>query len=136
MGEAENIELVRRGFDAYERRDLDAVFALLDPEVEIFTDAALVNAGTYRGYEGFLTWVARWNEAWEEFRMRILEIEAVGPDHVVAVVEQYGVGAGSGIEVTGSVAYMWEVHDGLGTRIHLYTEREQAVEAARSRASR
>ena len=36
----ENVEIVRRGFDAFNRRDLDAFLALFDPDVE-FTAYAM-----------------------------------------------------------------------------------------------
>jgi len=45
---------------------------------------------------------------------------------------QRGKGKGSGVEVEMRVCYMLEYRDGLATRVHLYADREQALEAARA----
>jgi ketosteroid isomerase-like protein len=53
----ENVEVVRAGFEAYNRGDVDALLGLLDPQVE-WTDQ-FVEGGTFRGREGvheFLGW--------------------------------------------------------------------------------
>ena len=44
-----NVELTRRGFDAYNAGDYEAVAALLDPDVELHDDE-LVNGGDLRGH--------------------------------------------------------------------------------------
>ena len=56
----ENVELIQRAFEAFNRRDLDAFLELMAPEVE-FTpyERALEGLGPYRGHDGVRTW-------WEE----------------------------------------------------------------------
>ncbi len=126
----ENAELVHRGVDAYNRGDIETVLHLLDADIEVHTAPGLINAGTYRGHDGFLQWATQWVEAWEEFRIEVESIEPVGDDLVVAGIRQLGRGAGSGVEVEMRLAQLYEVHDGKATRFHLYPDRKAALDAA------
>ena len=46
---SENVELIRRGYESFNRGDLDDVFARVDPEIEWITPQRTPFAGTYRG---------------------------------------------------------------------------------------
>jgi ketosteroid isomerase-like protein len=131
----DNVRLAQEGFDAFNRGDVDAVLAMLDPEVEVFASADFPNSGTFHGREGYLRWVGEWLEAWDRFEIEVLEIEPVGDAHVISLVHQRGRGRGSGIEVTQDVAFMWEVQDARAVRLHLYPDRDAAL-AAVGRESR
>jgi ketosteroid isomerase-like protein len=123
-------ELARRSIDAYNRRDAAALLEQLDEEIEVYAPPELPNAGTYRGHQGFSRWLGQWDEAWEEFRVEIEQIEFVGERHGVVTVHQFGRGAGSGVEVEMRIFQLYEVHGDKATRIHLYPDREAAVAAA------
>jgi ketosteroid isomerase-like protein len=107
----ENLELARRGIAAYNAGDREAPFELFSPEVVIYTPPGLANAGTYRGFDGYWTWLRQWEEAWEHFEMEIDAIEPVGERHVVAAVIQTGIGRGSGMEVKMRAGYVFDVED-------------------------
>jgi ketosteroid isomerase-like protein len=130
-----NIELVRAGVDAFTRGDIDAVLAIMDPDVEVFTPPGLANAGTYHGHEGFLHWTAQWLEAWEGFSIELEEIEAVGDAHVIAQIHQRARGRGSGVEVEMRIVYMFEARNGKAVRFHLYPDRDSALAAVRHRSA-
>jgi len=127
----ENVELVQRGVDAYNRGDMQQVVEVFDPEVEVYTSPGLINAGTYRGHEGFLTWLTNWDEAWEEFRIEIEGIESVGDHHVIVDVLQRARGVGSGAEVEMRLVQLYEIRTGKVSRFHLYLDRDAALTAAR-----
>jgi ketosteroid isomerase-like protein len=63
----ENIEIVRRVYEAVNRRDADSVLALYDSELELDTTRAavgdLMGRSTYHGHEGLRAWFREWNEA-------------------------------------------------------------------------
>jgi hypothetical protein len=61
--------LLREGIAAFNRGDEEAVLAVLDPDVEVFTPPELGNAGTFHGHEGYTAWIESWLEAWDEFRI-------------------------------------------------------------------
>ncbi len=133
MSEAEqNVELARRAIDAFQAGDVESFLALMDPDVEVFSDPELPNSGTFRGHEGYMRWTMEWLDAWDDFRIEAQEFEPVGDRHVLIAVLQRGRGKGSGVEVEMRAWYMAEFRDGAAVRMHLYSTREQAFEAARA----
>jgi ketosteroid isomerase-like protein len=129
-----NVELARRGFEAYTAGDIDTVLALLDPEVEIHS--AMGNAGTFHGPDGFLEWSGGWEETWEEFTSVAEEIVPVGASHVVVQADQHAKGR-DGIEVTQRPAFAYELgEDGLCTRMGLYFDFDQALAKVREWGAR
>ena len=57
----ENVELVRRFLDAWNRRDLETIRALSDPAVEFVNSPTAVEPGTRRGFdEGTAVLRAQW----------------------------------------------------------------------------
>ena len=122
---------MRRAFDLFERRDMEGVFAIAADDVEVGGASELPNSGTYHGHEGFLTWLAQWLDAWDEFTIDLLDVEAIDDEQVVADVDQHGRGKGSGLEVTQrGLAYLVRVRDGRVARIFLYPTRAAALAAA------
>jgi ketosteroid isomerase-like protein len=124
----ENLALVRAAIDAYNRGDIQYILGTLDPEIEVYAEPGLVNAGTYRGIDGFTVWVTEWTDAWESFRNDIHRIEALGENHVLAEVDQHARGAGSGVEVEMRLVYMFEEREGRARRLHLYRDWDAARE--------
>lgn len=125
-------ELARRGLDAFNRGDIEAVLALMSPDVEIHSVAEMGEEGTYYGHDGYLAWTRIWLEAWDDFRVEVDEVEEIGDDDILVHSTQHGRGKGSGLEVDQRGVYLFTVRDGLLTRLHLYADRESALAAARS----
>jgi len=113
--------LVRRGWDAYGRGEIDGVLAIFDPELVVHTEPPMANAGTYHGRQGFLTWIGQWNDAWDSFTASVLAIEPVGERHVLSHIRQTGIGRGSGIEVAMESGWVFDVRDGLCVYLGLHT---------------
>jgi ketosteroid isomerase-like protein len=123
----ENLALVRDAIDAYNRGDIEYILGTLHPEIEVYAEPGLVNAGTYRGIDGFTIWVSEWTDAWEYFRNDIHRIEPIGAHHVLAEVDQHARGAGSGVEVEMRLVYMFEEREGRARRLHLYRDWDAAA---------
>jgi ketosteroid isomerase-like protein len=134
MSEADdNVAIARQGLEAFQRGDIETFLNLLDPDVEVFSPPDLPNPAHFTGRDGYLLWASRWLDAWENFEQLEAEaFEPVGEHHVLMTAVQRGVGRGSGVEVEMQVCYMLEYRDGLATRVHLYADREQALEEARA----
>ncbi len=128
-----NVELVRRGAEAFQSGDLDALLALTGEDFEVFLPQNLPNSGTYRGHDGFMTWLRQWLDAWEDFKVEITAAEPAGERHVVAMVHQSARGKGSGIPVDMDIAYLWEVREGKFAAMHLYETRKEAIRVADQR---
>ena len=65
--QAANLELARTLLDAFQRGDLEAARAFIDPDSEVTSDPVGINTGVYHGYDGYMTWIGQWLEAWDEF---------------------------------------------------------------------
>lgn len=131
----ENLDLVRRAFDAFDDSDIESVLALADPDVEVYMPATMPNGGTFHGHHGYLLWVGRWLEAWDEFSIEVRESEPVGDAHVITHVRQRGIGRGSGVPVEMNVWYVNELRDRKFVALHLYPTYEEALEVAERRES-
>jgi ketosteroid isomerase-like protein len=126
-----NLELTRRGFEAYNSGDYEAVIALLHPDVQLQADHELLNSGSFTGHDGFMQWSAEWLEAWEEFRVDANVVETIGDHFILVDSHQVARGAGSGIDVEMDVFWALEAQDGKLRRMHISASRERALEAIR-----
>jgi ketosteroid isomerase-like protein len=126
----ENVEIVRRGFEAFTRGGPEAMGEFWDPEIELWLPSGLIQAGgTYRGREAVLDWMKEWAEAWEEIEYTPEEFTEAG-DNVLVRVLYDGRGKGSGVRVEGTFWYLFKLRDGKLLSWRLYPERTQALEAA------
>ncbi|MGH2993752.1 MAG: nuclear transport factor 2 family protein [Solirubrobacterales bacterium] len=124
----EIVETVRRMYEAFHRSDFDGALAYFDPEVEV--DASMrVDEGIGRGRDAVYAMVARWVGAWDEWREEIEEIRDLGSQVLVAS-KQHGRAKGSGIEVETHYAVLYEIRGDKITRMTLYSEAAEALEAA------
>jgi ketosteroid isomerase-like protein len=128
-----NMELAKAGYEAFQRSDVQTVLDLTDPEVEIYLPPTLPNSGTFHGHEGYMTWLGRWLEAWDDFHIEVRGMEAVGERHVVTAIHQSGIGRGSGIPVEMDVAYMLDIRDGKVIALQMYLSRDEATSVAEQR---
>jgi ketosteroid isomerase-like protein len=127
--------MARRGFEAFNAVDGEAVTALLTEDVEVFSSPELANAGTFHGHDGYMKWIRPWAEAWQGLQMDVKAITPLGERHVVAEVNQIGQGR-AGIEVSMDVAFLFEVtEEDLASFLALLPNKEQAIAMARDRES-
>src|SRR5215204_391666 len=73
----ENVELTRRVFDAFVRRDRDAFVAFHDPDCEIQPLLAAVG-GNYHGHDGVREWWEDLFGAFPDFSFRFDEVRELG----------------------------------------------------------
>ena len=123
----ENVEIVRAGYEAYLRGDLESAVEPFDPGIEIY-DHDIPDAGEYRGLEGVLLWQADWEREWESWRWDPEEYIDAG-ECVVAVLRVYARGRQSGVEVERLDGAVYTMRDGKCVRLDYYGSKEQALEA-------
>ena len=107
----ENVEVVRRGFEAWEGDDFGGLLALMDDDLVTRRLAPMPDPGTWHGPEGLIEVAAEWLETFDEFTMKAEEYIDAG-DHVVVRVAQEGRGEGSGAPVTGTFWFVYGVRNG------------------------
>jgi ketosteroid isomerase-like protein len=122
---SERVDIASRGFEAFNRGDLDAVGELLHDDVVAVVTDSLANSGVYEGRDGFARMLAHWVEPWEELRVDVLELIEEG-DAVLAPAVQHGRGRGSGVEISMRVVFLLRFR---GDRMDFYRLCETLEEA-------
>jgi ketosteroid isomerase-like protein len=124
----ENLEIVRRGYEAYARGDLAAMLEDLDPEMVTYREEP--DGAIFHGSEGFLRAVAEWVEDFDEFAATPEEMIDLNDDQVLVRVHQKAVGAQSGAPIEADFWFVHTVRDAKVTRLDMFTSRARALEGS------
>jgi ketosteroid isomerase-like protein len=126
----ENVEVLRRGVEAFNDVDLDAMRDLITEDFEFIPYlAALVETTTYRGLDGLRKYGEDAEEAWENIQVRVDEIRDLG-DRAVTFGEIRGRGRGSGLDTQVPLAWVVDFTEGKMRRLQSYGDTREALEAA------
>ena len=124
----ENLEIVRRCYEAFDRGDIDVAFEDFAPDFELDLSRAIgIDRGTY-SLAQFRRLTEQFAETWESVRYEADELIDAG-EHVVMPFTNRLRGR-DGIEVQARGIWLGRIHDGLIVRICLYQEVQGALEAA------
>jgi ketosteroid isomerase-like protein len=128
----ENVQILRRGFEAFARGDVDYVLEQMDPEVDLHPAVApILGVETVRGREAVRRFFTRdLFEGFDQFRAEPLSFEDLGGDFVLVMVRYTGRGESSGIEMDQRFASLYELRDGKTVTMRDYRTRSEALEAA------
>jgi uncharacterized protein len=126
----ENVEIVRKSFDAIGRGDLDALLELYDPDIEFKPlTGTRVETGGYPGHQGVRQYFEEADEVWDEVRPVAGEITTTGDD--VVVFGHCAIrGKASEIETNSPCSWVITVREGRITRHRVYGTSGEALEAA------
>ena len=130
----ENLLVVRRAFEAWQRGDTEALIALADPDVEVHVPDN-PETQTWRGRDGALAAMASWTGAFEDYGIEVESLEAEG-DRVLAITRQRGRGPASGVEMEQLSPYVMTVRDGRVVRWEIYSDLDEARAAFRREPGR
>lgn len=126
----ENVELAYRGHDTFNRRDLDAFLAQMDPDTEFIPYEVEVQGGTpYRGHEGMRAWWEETLEVIPDFRVELQDVRDLG-DEVFVRGRIHGHGAGSGASFERPLWGLMEFRNGKQVRYRTFGSETEALEAA------
>src|SRR6478736_3366444 len=102
----ENVEVVERSLDAYQRRDIEAMRAVNHPDMELDWSASRgFQAGVYRGFDEALRFYREYFTVFDEIRFESVSFIEAGDSVVVPnVAHQRG---RDGIEVTARSAMVF-----------------------------
>ncbi len=123
-----NVEVVRRGAEAWSRGDLDAMLREYARDVEII-DPERVGAGPFRGHEAVRQFIAEWLEAWDRYELALEAIVDAG-DAAVLFQRHSGRAKGSGIELDHRGALLVRLRGGKIVLHRPYTHRADALDDA------
>ena len=131
----ENVEVVRRLYDAARRGDDALPFELYARDIEwdargAWPGRAISDLGrVYRGHEGVRRFWRDYLSAFERYDFTVEELIDAG-DQVLAVVREHATGRLSQVALDNAVYALWTVHHGKLVRMRLYPTRMEALEAA------
>jgi ketosteroid isomerase-like protein len=123
----ENVELTYRAFQAFEDRDLDALLAMLDDDVEAFPILSGMEGG-YRGHDGIRRWRAGLTATFPDFRAEVVEVRDFG-DLTLAVLRLRGHGVESDTPVDAAAWHLSRFRDGKCTGWSVYGSESEALAA-------
>jgi ketosteroid isomerase-like protein len=126
----ENVETVLRVYEAFRRRDTDAVLAAYDPDVEWNMEGYPTWPGkqSYRGVTGIQEFFRDWLHDFEDYTADALDLLDLG-DRVLMTIHDRATGKGSGARIERYHAQVWTFRDGLVVRIEDFDSREAALAA-------
>lgn len=129
MTEAQNEEVVRRAFDAWNRGDLEGTIQLAHDDIEIILAGVFPDLErTYRGTDGFREFWELFRGAWNQIWIEETEIEA-GEEAVFAATIFHGVGRDD-IPVERPFHFAFHIRDGRIASYRTFSDSDSARAAA------
>ena len=83
----------------------------------------------YAGADGARTFLREWMDAWEDWELEIDALHDAG-ERVVALLRQRGTSKAAGMPVEMFFAQVWTLRDGKEARMDMYSDPDEALEAA------
>lgn len=129
MAWGDQIDIVESILAAFGRRDLDALLAEADPEIEVRPAVVGGLEGTvYKGHAGVRDFVADLDRTWSEFRVEPEEFRDLG-DTVLVLGRTVARGMHSGVELDTASGFVFALR---GRKLHSFrsfVSREAALTA-------
>jgi ketosteroid isomerase-like protein len=126
----ENVEIVRRFYDAWARDGVPGPQELMDPDIEYVNPDYAVEPGIRRGRRGFMDAVARTDAAFDH---QVLELEQLiegRADKVLGLTTFRARGRESGVELHVPEQHVWTLRAGKVVRFEWFHDRGEAFKAA------
>jgi ketosteroid isomerase-like protein len=125
----ENVEPVRRHYDAFNRGDLEGLLEPFDEDIVFVEEPDLrPDAGTHSGIAAMRTFFEEMFEGAAEVNVEPREwIEQ--RDKVIVPLRFFGRFKHTGIEGETEMVHVWTVRRGKLAHLHVYTSKERALEA-------
>jgi ketosteroid isomerase-like protein len=127
----ENVEIVRRNTDAFNRRDLDGLLETWASDAVLdWSNARSFDARVYQGHDEIRAFTEGFLAAWDQVRFEIVD-DPVEVEEGLLITENIAHLRGrDGIEVEARSAWLITIRDGQQTSLTLYQTKQEALEAA------
>ena len=127
--ESENVAIVRRAYEAWQRMDMDGISAAWAPEIEWdLTHHDETDDTIARGPAEVMALLAEWMRIWRAYAIEVRSYEPCG-DHVLVVFDRRGLDRGNA-HLDRTVSHLWTLSHGRVLRIAAYSDPDEGRRAA------
>jgi uncharacterized protein len=123
----ENVSIVQNTYGAFNRGDIQAVFDVLDPEVEFYQSEEVPWGGRYHGHKEVDAFLQKLTSAIES-KFNADQFLDSG-DQVVAVGYTRGIGRPTGKEFGVPAVHVWTLKNGKIFRLEAYIDNPAMIAA-------
>ena len=123
-----NVDVLRAGVDAVNRRNAEALVATCEPDVEFRAYFNQVSGGVFEGHAGMRAYLREVTETFAEFVIQMEQAESRGHELVVAHMTAHGRGV-SGVDVEWQAVIAIRFRDGRAWRMASHPTEREALEA-------
>jgi ketosteroid isomerase-like protein len=132
---SENLEIVKRGFDAFNERGIEGIIPLIHSDFEATTPPSLASEpDTYRGPDGIRRWFDSFDEVMDEIRWEPHRFREAGA-RVVVEFTLRARGKTTGLDFGQDAVMVWEIRDGMASRLDLFQSLDEALVAVEGSSS-
>jgi ketosteroid isomerase-like protein len=125
----QNVEALKRGVEAYNRRDIEPFMDLFHPDAEWYPFTAQVEGDeAYNGHEGLRQWIVNTNATFEESEASIDEVRDEGD--IVLALGHLHARFRSGVTLDSEIGWVVRFRDGLAVWGRTYESHAHALKAA------
>ena len=125
----ENVEVVRRGYEQFQATgEFVAEIVTADFVWDMSNFLGWPEQQVYEGVEGARSFLEDWAAAWDDWEFEVEALHDAG-DRIVAVMRQRGRSKLTGTPVEMSLAQVWTLRDGKETRMDMYSDPAEALQA-------
>jgi ketosteroid isomerase-like protein len=125
----ENVEILRRGFEAFVRGDFDSALADVHEDFVATRVAPMPDITPYYGPEGLMQIFVDWTADFDEFEMSPEEFIDANAEQVVIRQRQRAVGARSGVPIEAEFWFVNTMRERKLLRLEIYASESQALKA-------
>jgi ketosteroid isomerase-like protein len=124
-----NVEIVQRGFDAFNEGGVEGILPFIHPDFEATTPPELASEpDTYRGHDGIRRWFDSFDEVMDEIRWDARNFREVD-GRVLVEFTLRARGKTTGLDFGQEAVMVWELRDGQAIRVSLFPTLDQALSA-------
>ena len=127
----ENVEIVRRVYEALNKGDWDAAFRYAHPDFEVTTQRG-PSAGTHRQRDAVQAYAEDYIEAFDNFAIEPEEF-VENADQVMVVVTRRARPKGGSVDIVVRNGHLWTLRDGKIVSMKSFPDPEKAREAGEKR---
>ena len=115
-----NHSIIHRLYEALQARDQSTLLRLLSPEIRITHSPGLPWGGSFQGHEGVKVFLERQ----ADYVIAYMSIERIldAGDHMAVTGRMYGATRRTGRRFDVPIVYLWELEDGLATRLEIVVD--------------